>query len=215
MIGIYSELFGDKIKSFSELEIISKKSEGNWFIPLLYLYGKEKRTNIVTAGLNYDKIYNREALIYSRPMVKKDYHVYTFKKEDCLKSYFKSDKVVLGDSYFKIVKNGVFENAMRKNKKEQVSGFSGSCVMLYNFIFNVLKILPKTKKNESMILFMILLDFYPIHHSISEILITYSRESRYLNKYYLQDNEIEYLNRLIHFINRKSIRTLKHKKLVD
>lgn len=52
---------------------------------------------------------------------------------------------------------------------------------------------------------MIILDFYPIHHSISEILVTYSRESKYLKNYYLYEDEIKYLNKYI-----KSL-TMKHK----
>jgi hypothetical protein len=214
IISIYSELFGDKITSFNEIEKIAKKSEGDWFIPLIYIYGKKERTNIVNAGLNYDKIYVREALGYSRPMETKDFKIYKLKNSDCFKSNFDNNKIVLGDSYFKIVKNGVFENIMKKNKKEMISGFSGSCVMLYNFIFNILKILPKNKKNESLILLMIILDFYPFHHSISEILVTYSRESQYLKKYYLNENEMKYLNNYLKYINIKinKNKTQKHKK---
>jgi hypothetical protein len=203
---IYSDLFGEKVKDFDEIEKISEKSEGNWLIPLLFIYGKEKRTNIVNAGLNYDKVYVREALGYSRPMTKKDFNIHTIKKNDCFKSMFDSKKIVLGDSYFKVVQNGVFENVMKKNNKELISGFSGSCVMLYNLIFNILKLLPRTKQNELLLLFMIILDFYPIHHSISEILITYSRDSKHLKKYYLHENEIKYLKNYLSFIQCKTIK---------
>ena len=213
IISIYSELFGEKISSFGEIEKIAKKSEGDWFIPLIYIYGKEKRTNIVDAGLNYDKVYIREALGYSRPITKKDFNIYKIKNNDCLKDNFYSNKIVLGDSYFKIVKNGVFENIMKKNKKEIISGFSGSCIMLYNFIFNILKVLNKNIKNETLVLFMIILDFYPIHHSISEILVTYSRESKYLKKYYLNQNEFSYLKKYLKYItsSRYNCKTIKNK----
>jgi hypothetical protein len=221
IISIYNELFGVKITSFNEIEQIAKKSEGDWFIPLIYIYGKEKRTNIVDAGLNYDKVYIREALGYSRPIEKKDFNIYKIENNDCFKNNFYSNKIVLGDSYFKIVKNGVFENIMKKNKKEIISGFSGSCIMLYNFIFNILKVLNKNIKNELLVLFMIILDFYPIHHSISEILVTYSRESHYLKKYYLNQNEFYYLKKYLKYINCKTIKkrlkcvsnkTQKHRK---
>jgi len=213
IISIYSELFGEKISSFCEIEKIAKKSQGDWFIPLIYIYGKEKRTNIVDAGLNYDKIYVREALGYSRPITKKDFNIYKIKNNDCLKDNFYTNKLVLGDSYFKVIKNGVFENIMKKNKKEIISGFSGSCVMLYNFIFNILKVLNKNIKNETLVLFMCILDFYPIHHSISEILVTYSRESKYLKTYYLNQNELSYLKKYLKYItsSKFNCKTIKNK----
>lgn len=200
IISIYSDLFADKVTTFNEIEKIANKSEGDWFIPLILLYGKEKRTNIVNAGLNYDKIYVREALGYSRPIEKKDFNFYDVSKDKCLKDKFNSNKVVSGDSYFKIVENGIFENVMKKNKKEIISGYSGSCVMLYSFIFDVLKVLKKNDKNESLLLLMIILDFYPVHHSISEILVTYSREAKYLDKYYLNQDELEYLAKSVKYI---------------
>ena len=195
IIFIYNELFGDTIKTFDDLENLANKSEGNWFLPLLYIYGKEKRTNIVSAGLNYDKVYIREALDYSRPIVKDDFHIYKIKNNDCFKTKFDENKLVLGDSYFKIVKNGVFENTMKKHNKEIISGYSGSAVMVYNFVFNILKIFKKSVKNELLLLLMLILDFYPIHHSISEILVTYSRESKYLTNYYLDEDEIKYIKK--------------------
>jgi hypothetical protein len=193
VILIYNELFGEKINNFNEIKKMANKSNGDWLIPLLCIYGREQRTNIVTAGLNYDKIYVREALGYSRNLEKNDLDIYTIQNNNCFKNKIKSNKILLGDSYFKIIKNGVFENIMKKNKKEIISGFSGSSVMVYYFIFNLLKVLSKNKKNEILLLLMIILDFYPIHHSISEILVIYTRESKYLKKYYLNEDEMNYL----------------------
>ncbi len=201
LVNIYNDLFGANINNFSDIEKIAKKSEGYWFIPLIYIYGREKRTNIVTAGLNYDKVYIREALGYSRKITKKDFNIYKMNDNDCFKYYFNGNNIVMGDSYFKIIKNGIFENLMKKYKKEIVSGFSGSSIMIYFFIFNTLKLLKKTVKNESLILFMIILDFYPIHHSIAEILVTYTRETINLKNYNLTDNELSYLKKYNKFIS--------------
>jgi len=209
ILFIYNELFGDTLKTFGELEKIANKSEGDWLLPLLFIYGKETRTNIVSAGLNYDKVYIREALGYSRPIIKKDFNIYNIKKEDCFSSMFDKKKVVLGDSYFKIVKNGVFENTMKSHNKEIISGYSGSAVMVYNFIFNILKIFKKSVHNELLLLLMVILDFYPIHHSISEILVTYSRESKYLKKYYLDEDEIKYLNKYIKLLTSNKTKKLR------
>ena len=209
MVEIYNDLFGDNITKFEDLEKIATKSEGNWFIPLLYIYGQKYRTNIVTAGLNYDKVYIREALGYSRPITKKDIIINDITNTKCLKNQFTERNIVRGDSYFKIVKNGVFKNVMDKHKREIISGYSGSCVLIYNLIFNLLKILPKTQKNEALTLFMVLADFYPIYHSISEILVTYTRDAKHLKHYNLNQNELVYLKRLLKFI---SARQTKHKR---
>ena len=200
-LDIYNDLFGDNIKNYSKLEKLAEESKGDWFIPLLFLYGQKYRTNIVTASLNYDKVYVREALGYSRPITKKDIIIENLSDQKCLKNEFTSENVVRGDSYFKIVENGIFKNVMNKHNREIISGYSGSCVLIYNLIFNLLKILPKTEKNESLVLFMILADFYPLYHSISEILVTYTRDTKYLENYNLNQNELVYLKKPLKYLS--------------
>jgi len=213
-LEIYNNLFGDNIKNYSNLEKLADESNGNWFIPLLFIYGQKYRTNIVTASLNYDKVYLREALGYSRPITKKDIIIENISNVKCLKNQFTSGKVVRGDSYFKIIDNGIFKNVMDKHNREIISGYSGSCVLIYNLIFNLLKILPKTPKNESLVLFMILADFYPLHHSISEILVTYTRDTKQLKNYSLNQDELVYLKNLLKYLpnHQKTKRKSSKKK---
>ena len=62
---------------------------------------------------------------------------------------------------------------MKKYKKEVVCGFSGSCVMIYQCVFNLYKIFDKSIKNKILVLLMVIVDFYPFYHSISEILVAF------------------------------------------
>lgn len=193
---IYSQLFGVNVKSYGEIENIAKKSHGNWFIPWLFTYGQERRSNIVRASLNYDKVYVREALGYSRDLKKDDFKFINIKDNVDLKNEFNCNYIIDGSSYFKIVKNGVFENIMKKYKKETISGFSGSCVMIYQCIFNLYKIFNKSMKNKLLVLLMIIVDFYPFYHSISEILVTYTREANFNPVYTLDMDEIIYIKNM-------------------
>ena len=48
---------------------------------------------------------------------------------------------------------------------------------------------------------MILADFYPLYHSISEILVTYTRDTKYLENYNLNQNELVYLKKPLKYLS--------------
>jgi hypothetical protein len=120
LISTFNDLFGVYLKNVNDIFDIVESSKGDWFIPLILIYGKKIRKNIVSAGLNYDKIYVREALGYSRPIIKKDIKTYNI-RNSCINGQLTKNNVVMGDSFFKIVDNGVFENVMKKFNKEASS----------------------------------------------------------------------------------------------
>ena len=197
--NIFSNLYGIHIK-YSEIKELSNKSNGDWFIPWLYTYGRKNRKNIVRASLNYDKVYIREALGYSRPITKKDYVIKTLtKKKSCIKKHFpyNINKIVSGSSFFKIIKNGTFNNIMKQYNKNIISGYSGSCIMIYQMVFEIYKIYTTTKYNKILLLLSILADFNPHYHSFPEVLVTYTREANFTKPYTLDMDEIKYLDSLL------------------
>jgi hypothetical protein len=199
-LDIFYSLFGVKNLSFKSIVKLGKRSHGNWFIPWVFTYGKRERKNIVRAGMNYDTVYVREALGYSRPMKKSDVRIKTIKKSNCSFKQFPKGttrKIATGDSYFKVVKNGIFENLMKQNRRKIISGFSGSCIMIYQIVFDILKLYPKTMENKIKLLLCIIADFVPTYHSLPEILMPYSREAEFPVLYDLDMNEDTYLKNLL------------------
>jgi len=197
--NIFFNLYGIHIK-YNKIKELGNISNGDWFIPWLYTYGRVKRKNIVRASMNYDKVYVREALGYSRPMTKKDYIINKMtKKNACIKQHFpyNINKIVLGSSFFKIINNGTFENIMKQYNKKIISGYSGSCIMIYQMVFEIYKIFRTTKYNKILLLLAILADFNPHYHSFPEILVTYTREANFTKPYTLDMDEIKYLDLLL------------------
>jgi hypothetical protein len=104
--------------------------------------------------------------------------------------------IIKGNTYMKPVHNGIFWNVMKEHNKEIIAGFSSSAVIFYNSVFNVTQILKPTKKNKVIILCLIIIDYYQIHHSLSEILGFYSVESGF-NDYKLDNNDLNYIKNKI------------------
>jgi hypothetical protein len=72
-----------------------------------------------------------------------------------------------------------------------LQGFPGSTVIMYNFIFNITKLFPKNNKNKTLLLCLILADYYDLHHSIfGEILAVYSSDANF-NDYKLSMNDLK------------------------
>lgn len=191
----YSKLFADD-SNFDDIIKLSNKSKGEWFIPWVFTYGRSNN-NIVRSSLNYDTVYVREALGYSRPLEKKDIIIEKLDDNSCRKKQFKNNLIINGASYFKIVENGYWLNLMKKNKKTIISGFSGSCIMWYQMVFELYKLKKPTSKNKILLLLLIIADFVPTYHSIPEILVTYTREANFKNIYMLKNDEISYIKKLL------------------
>jgi hypothetical protein len=102
-------------------------------------------------------------------------------------------KVVLASSYYD-VNDTFFENVLKKYKRNVLAGPSGSILVTSDFIFKVLG-MPNTEKNRMLLLGAAIADYIPFHHTLTEILISYSKE---LNLGYTLDKDpIEFtLNKL-------------------
>jgi len=175
--------------TFDEIDAIVKKSEGHWFYTWLLMFLSPTK-NLMHRNSNEDKDYIRK-WVYDIQM--SDIVQSPQKKLTCVENMYEDKyNIMTGDSYMKPVKNGVFWNVMKNHKKEIIAGLSSSTVLCYNSIFNVTRILKKTNKNKVIVLCLILLDYYQLHHSISEILGFYSIEAGF-NDYKLDNNDLDYV----------------------
>jgi hypothetical protein len=198
--------------TFKEINEIVNKSNGSWFYTWLLVFLSSDVKNLMHRNSNEDRDYIRKWL-------------FSLKKKDIVSSPqnlvtcgFKNEfpyphDVMKGDSYMKPVINGVWWNVMKNHDKQIISGFSSSAVLCYNSIFNITKMLPKTKKNKVLVLCLILADYYKIYHSMSEVLSMYTVDAG-LKKYTLNTNNITYVKNLIKkYTNLKLSTTNKtHKK---
>jgi hypothetical protein len=174
--------------SFDEIDKIVSKSEGYWFYTWLLVFVESPTKNLMHRNSNEDKDYIREWL-----KTITDYN--TIKQKDivCGKNMYENNyNVMVGDTFMKPVYNGIFWNTMKSHKKSIIAGFSSSTVLCYNSVFNITRILNPTPKNKVMLLCLIALDYYQLHHSLSEVVSFYSVEAGF-NDYKLTHNDVDYV----------------------
>ncbi len=177
--------------TFNDLEAIIKRADkASWFMPWFFLYGLSKAhsTTHAVLGVDSDFVRRRISEFSSANTIElrtRDTHNTNEYNSDI-------QKVIKGTTYSQPVINGFWWNLMKKYNKQIIAGPSGSSMMLFISVFILTRMLPATFKNKRDILGLLLTDFYPTHHSISEILQVYAEDAK-LPKYNLAMNDIEYL----------------------
>lgn len=108
--------------------------------------------------------------------------------------------MVNGDEWYEVVPNGLFENIMKKYKRTCKAGPSGSTLMLMNMVFGLFgNFIKPTPVNQKMLLLCIISDFVPVYHSLTEVLMIYSREYQNnpydstFNVYTIDENPVKWL----------------------
>ena len=182
--------------TYTDLEELIKKSSGFWFIPWLITYTTSDKHNLVRHNLNYDADYVREWLKNS-PEPKyydacRDKFLVNDVKE-CTSG--KRVDMRMGSSYYKPTENGIYVNLMDKYKRNVIAGPSGSALSTYQLLFNILKICTGNE-DKLMLLLCLIGDYYPIHHSIEEILILYPDEAG-LEPYDLSIEPLSYIKSIV------------------
>ncbi len=180
---------------FNDLENLVKKSEGFWFYPWLLFFMDSPIKNLMHRNLNEDKDYIR---LWKRKLeTPKNIYTTTLKKSSCLKKQFNTrlTNVITGNTYMNPIYNGIWWNVMREYKKQILAGPSSSSVIFYEFMFNITNLLPKNRETKIKALALVLADYYPIHHSISEVLQLYT-EDAHMPPYSLKMDDVEYCKSL-------------------
>jgi hypothetical protein len=191
--------------TFEEIDKIVNKSKGSWFYTWLLVFLDSNIKNLMHRNSNEDEDYIRK---WAFTLNKKDIVSSPQKQITC---GFKNDypyayDVMKGNTYMKPVNNSIWWNTMKNNKKQIISGFSSSAVLCYNSIFNMTKMLSKTKKNKVLVLCLVLADYHNIHHSMSEVLSMYTVDAK-LPIYKLNMNDLTYVKNLIKKYTKLNVST--------
>jgi hypothetical protein len=177
---------------YSDLKNLIKESGGFWFMPLIITYIMVDKENLVRKNLTRnDGEYIRN--IITNPKKKYMEICKNFLTHEDRYCKNKSKVFALkGNTYYSVKKGSIYYNLAKKYNKKITTGVSGSAIMIYQLFFIVLKILKNNKINKIIVLLLIIGDFCPLHHSISEILSTYVNEAE-LPKYDLSMNDTKYV----------------------
>ena len=194
VLKVFRDLFSvPNSFTFSDLDALVSKSYGTWFYPWLVLYGNTKSFNLPHRNLYNDPDYVRKRM----GEIKKASNLVLNKKSGCLADQYNSNikSIVKGTTYYRPTINGVWWNLNKKYKKLLIAGPSGSSILFYDMIFNVTRILKPTFRNKRYALELLIADYYPTYHSLSEILQVYTEDAKF-PKYSLDMNDLEYLRRI-------------------
>lgn len=177
--------------TFNDLKELIKNSGGHWFYlwTITFLSSKE---NLFHRHVNEDEDYIRKWVMVLENSSQVELKKIT--KKDSVFSQYNTDikNIVLGNTYMKPTNNSIWWNLMKKFKKQIIAGPSSSSGLCYQFIFDITNIFSNTTKNKFILLCLIICDYYPFFHSLSEILQIYTSDAN-LNKYNMGLNDVEYL----------------------
>ena len=87
----------------------------------------------------------------------------------------KSNKIVLGSSFYSVDDDTLFAKILKKYNRKYLAGPSGSAVLLYVHVFDILGY-RKSRVNNNLLLGAIIANYVPLYHTVTEILLSASFE---------------------------------------
>ncbi len=97
-------------------------------------------------------------------------------------------KLVHGNSWYYVPNESIMRRLMKMFGRRVKAGISGSTLMWINLCFHVIG-LEETRENYELLLLCIISDFVPKYHSLAEILLVYSIESKFASSHPYLINE--------------------------
>lgn len=109
-------------------------------------------------------------------------------------------KIVHGNSWYYVPNGSIMRKIMKLYGRRVKAGISGSTLMWMNLCFHILGI-EQTRENLELLLLCIICDFVPKYHSLAEIILVYSKESKFSLKhiYFVDEIPIKWLIKDLHF----------------
>lgn len=101
--------------------------------------------------------------------------------------------MVKGDEWYNLTTDGFFKKIMDQHGRTSLAGPSGSTVMWIVFVFGLLRFDKKDHETCRRFLCCVICDFVPIYHTLSEVLIVFSRELAPKKPYYINDSPLKWL----------------------
>ena len=105
-------------------------------------------------------------------------------------AFNKDNKIVLGSSFYTVYDDMVFAKILRKYNRKYLAGPSGSTVLLYIHVFDILGV-ERTDFNNGLLLGMIISNYVPFYHTLTEILLSSSFETK--RKYVMNMDPVKYV----------------------
>lgn len=177
---INEKLFKKVIYSGNEVYDVNKGNMKNIIMDMMV-------NNPTTTGLVsiVRKNLNNQEYIRTRTQKQVNNIYKSVRKAPKCPTFFDNDNnnvlIVDGDEWYTVTPTGFFENIMKRNKRYSKAGPSGSTFMWINMVFGLLSV-ESTSENYKLLLSCIISDFVPAYHTLSEVLMIYSRENKFIEE---------------------------------
>jgi hypothetical protein len=171
----------------------------NFFLFNMLIYGSNDKQNM---SLYKKNLVYFDFIKKNVPLDKKNKNSVLNKINKCNKSSvsntnYNDYSVYDARNFYQIDKKMPFAKIMNKTEQSYIGGPSGSASILYISLFDFY-CFPTTKANKILLLCVIIADYIPLWHNLSEILLSSDIElNKYVSGYQLTDDPIDYVYKII------------------
>jgi hypothetical protein len=190
--------WNDFVKMYNSSPKTYRKSY-NFFIFNIIIYGSNDKENM--------SLYKKNLIYFD--FIKKSVPTDEKNRSSILKKIKKCNKtsVTYSDyndysiydsrNFYKVDNKMPFAKIMNKSRQPYLGGPSGSTSILYISLFDFYNF-PETKENKILLLCVIIADYIPLWHTLSEILLSSNVElEEYVSSYELTHNPVDYVDKII------------------
>jgi len=190
--------WNDFVKIYNSSPKTYRKSY-NFFIFNIIVYGSNDKENM--------SLYKKNLVYFD--FIKKSVPSDEKNRSSILKRIKECDKTSISDAdyndyriydsrnFYKIDTKMPYAKIMNKFGQAYLGGPSGSTSILYISLFHFYSF-PETKDNKILLLCVIIADYIPLWHTLSEILLSSNVElEKYVSSYNLTDDSVDYVYKII------------------
>jgi hypothetical protein len=190
--------WNDFVKMYNSSPKTYRKSY-NLFLFNIIVYGSDDKQNM--------SLYKKNLVYFD--FIKKSVPIEQKNKSSILKRINQCNKTSVTDAnfddysiydarnFYKIDKKMPFAKIMNKSEQSYLGGPSGSTSILYISLFDFY-CFPATKENKILLLCVIIADYIPLWHTLTEILLSANIElTKYVSSYELSNDPVDYVNKII------------------
>jgi hypothetical protein len=190
--------WSDFYELYSKIDNKDLKHNYNFFVfDIIFGIDKDNRNNSIyrknLINMEFFRIKNKE--INTKKYYKK---LNRCTKSIVSKDNYKKYGIYTSKRKYKILSKSPYAKLMKVYNKKYLGGPSGSAALLYIMLFDFYNIID-SKKNNIMLLGLIIADYIPYWHTTNEILLTSYPEMKNKNikKYTLKKNALDYSYNLL------------------
>jgi len=190
--------WSDFVKMYNSSPKTYRKSY-NFFIFNIIVYGSNDKESM--------SLYKKNLVYFE--FIKKNVPTDEKNKSSILKKIKECNKTIVKEpnyndysiydarNFYKIDNKMPYARIMEKSGEPYLGGPSGSTSILYISLFDFYSF-PETKENKILLLCVIIADYIPLWHTLSEILLSSNIElEKYVSSYQLTNNPVDYVYKII------------------